>query len=51
MNVGEKISKIMNEGVRRNTQAPVSGSNPRRSVDIKRAVAIAISMKKRGELK
>ncbi|MEK7662408.1 MAG: hypothetical protein AAB355_02875, partial [Patescibacteria group bacterium] len=45
--VGEKIKKIMAEGVRRNTHAPVSSKNPRRPVSQKQAAAIAISMAKR----
>ena len=46
--VGDKIKKIMKEGVRRNTHKPVSASNPRRPVSQKQAVAIAISMAKKG---
>ena len=42
--VGKKVSKIMKEGVRKNTHKPVSKSNPRRKVSQKQAVAIAISM-------
>lgn len=48
--VGNKISKIMHEGVRRNTRVPVSASNPRRAVPQKQAVAIALSEKRRGKL-
>ena len=46
MDIGNKIKKIMSEGVRRNTHAPVSASNPRRKVSQKQAVAIAMSMKR-----
>ena len=49
--VSQKISKIMKEGVRRNTKKPVSKNNPRKKVDQKQAVAIALSMKRRGKLK
>ncbi|MDD5407030.1 MAG: hypothetical protein PHE73_08850 [Sulfurovaceae bacterium] len=49
--VSKKISKIMKEGVRRNTKKPVSKSNPRRKVSQKQAVAIAMSMKRRGRIK
>ncbi len=42
--VSDKVKKIMKEGVRRNTHAPVSKSNPRRPVSQKQAVAIAESM-------
>lgn len=49
--VDNKISKIMHEGVRRNTHKPVSKSNPRHKVSQKQAVAIAYSMKRRGKLK
>lgn len=45
--VGNKIEKIMKEGVRRNTHKPVSSSNPRRKVGIKQAIAIAYSMAKK----
>ena len=50
MDVGSKIKVILQEGVRRNTHAPVSKSNPRRKVSQKQAEAIAISMKKRGTI-
>ncbi len=46
--IGNKIEKIMTEGVRVNTHKPVSKSNPRKPVSRDRALAIAISMKKRG---
>ena len=49
--VGKKISKILKEGVRRNTHKPVSKSNPRRKVSQKQAVAISLSMARRGKLK
>jgi len=42
--ISNKISKIMHEGVRKDTHAPVSKSNPRRPVSQKQAVAIAYSM-------
>lgn len=48
--VGDKIGKIMNEGIRRNTHAPVGKGNPRRQVPQKQAVAVAMSMKKAGKL-
>lgn len=50
LDVGNKISKIMHEGVRRNTHKPVSASNPRRKVSQKQAVAIALDMKRRGKV-
>ena len=50
MDVGEKIRTIMHEGVRRNTHKPVSKSNPRQPVDINRAVAIAMAMKREGRI-
>lgn len=40
----QKIAKIMKEGVRRNTHAPLSKTNKRRPVSQKQAVAIARSM-------
>lgn len=46
--IGEKIKKIMAEGVRRNTHKPVSKKNPRRKVSQKQAVAIAESMVRKG---
>ena len=48
--VSKKISKIMHEGVRRNTRKPVSKKNPRRKVSQKQAVAIALSEKRRGKI-
>jgi hypothetical protein len=47
--VSKKISKIMKEGVRKNTHKAVSKSNPRRKVSQKQAVAIALSMKRKGK--
>ena len=47
--VGDKISKIMHEGIRRNTHKPVSAKNPRRKVGQKQAVAVAINMKREGK--
>lgn len=41
--ISNKIAKIEDEGVRRNTHAPVSKSNPRRHVPGKMAQAIAYS--------
>jgi len=41
----------MKEGIRRNTKQPVSKSNKRRKVAVKQAVAVALSMKRRGKLK
>lgn len=48
--IGNKISTIMHEGVRRNTHKPVSKSNKRRPVSNKQAVAIALSMARHGKL-
>ena len=45
--VHKKISKIMEEGVRKNTHAPVSASNPRRPVSRDQAIAIALDMRRR----
>lgn len=42
--IGAKIKKIAAEGVRRNTQKPVSASNPRRPVPQAQRIAIAESM-------
>ncbi len=50
MAVGDKISTIMHEGIRRNTHAPVSASNPRRKVGQRQAVAVALSMRRKGEI-
>jgi len=47
--IGEKISKIMHEGVRKNTRKSVSKTNKRRKVGLEQAKAIAISMYKRGK--
>ena len=45
--ISNKIGKIMNEGIRKNTQKPVSSSNPRRPVSQKQAIAVAESMAKK----
>lgn len=47
--VGDKISKIMHEGIRRNTHKPVGPGNKRRKVSQKQAVAVAINMKREGK--
>ena len=47
--VGDKIKKIMKEGVRGNTRQPVSADNPRKPVSFQQAKAIAESMVKRGK--
>jgi hypothetical protein len=47
--ISNKIQKIEREGVRKNTHASVSKSNPRRPVGVKQAAAIAYSMAKRGK--
>lgn len=47
--VSKKISKIMHEGVRRNTRKPVSSNNPRRKVSQKQAVAISLSMARKSK--
>lgn len=49
--VGNKIEKILKEGVRRNTRKPVSKSNPRRKVSWKQAIAISLSMARQKGLK
>jgi hypothetical protein len=48
--IGQKIAKILREGVRKNTKKPVSKSNPRRPVSPDQAKAIAFSMAKKGKL-
>jgi hypothetical protein len=48
--IGNKISKIMHEGVRKNTHKAVSKSNPRRAVSQKQAIAIAESMARKGKI-
>lgn len=48
--VSQKISTIMKEGVRKNTQKPVGKANPRKKVKQKQAVAIALDMARRGQL-
>ncbi len=50
MEVGEKIGRIMKEGVRRNTRRPVSSSNSRRKVSRDQAIAIALEMKRSGKI-
>jgi hypothetical protein len=47
--IGSKIKKIMKEGVRKNTHAPVSKTNKRRKVSQKQAIAIALNMAKKGQ--
>ena len=47
--ISEKIQKIMSEGVRLNTHAPVSSTNKRVKVPVKRAVAIANRMVRKGK--
>jgi len=47
--ISEKIAKIMGEGVRPNTKAPLSAKNKRRKVPAKQAKAIAFSMLKKGK--
>lgn len=49
--VGQKVGKIMEEGVRKNTRAPVSSSNPRRKVSQDMAIAIALSLARKKGLK
>ena len=49
--IGQKIEKIREEGVRRNTRAPASRVNPRRKVSPKMAIAIALSMARKKGLK
>jgi hypothetical protein len=41
--MGKAMHEIKKKGVRKNTHAPVSKSNPRRKVSHKQAVAIALS--------
>jgi len=41
--ISMKMHEIAKKGVRMNTHAPVSASNPRRSVPHRQAVAIAMS--------
>jgi hypothetical protein len=50
MEIGTKISKIMHEGVRRNTRKPVGKNNPRRKVSRDQAIAISLDMKRRGKI-
>jgi len=49
--ISSKISKIMHEGIRRNTKKVVSSRNPRRKVSQKQAVAVAYSMAREKGLK
>lgn len=49
--VSAKIGEVMKTGVRRNTHAPVSKSNPRRKVSQKQAIAIALNSQGRGKSK
>lgn len=41
--ISDKLHEIKKMGVRKNTHAPVSKSNPRRQVSHDQAVAIALS--------
>lgn len=50
VDIGTKIGLIMKEGVRKNTRKAVSKSNPRRRVSRDQAIAIAMSMKRRGKI-
>lgn len=45
--IANKIREIKSKGVRKNTHAPVSSSNPRRSVPEKQRIATALSEAKR----
>jgi len=45
--ISNKVKRIMKEGVRRNTHAPLSKKNKRRPVSQRQAVAIAESMYKK----
>lgn len=45
--LSRKFKEIKSKGVRKNTHAPVSSSNPRRQVPHDQAVAIALSEAKR----
>lgn len=49
--LSSKISRIMKEGVRRNTHAPLSKTNKRRPVSQKQAIAIAESMMSNKKMK
>ena len=44
--MAKKMHEIKTMGVRRNTHAPVSSSNPRRQVPHEQAVAIALNSEK-----
>ena len=50
MDVGQKIEKIMTEGVRRNTHVPVSAGNKKRKISRQQAIAIALDMARRGKI-
>jgi hypothetical protein len=45
--VAKKLAEIKEKGVRKNTHAPVSSSNPRRAVPQNQVVAIALSEARR----
>lgn len=45
--IATKMSEIKSKGVRRNTHAPVSASNPRRAVPQKQRIAIALNEARR----
>jgi hypothetical protein len=47
--ISNKISKIMHEGIRKNTHKPVSSTNARRHVSQKQAIAVAYSMARKGK--
>ena len=49
--MARKMSEIKTKGVRRNTHAPVSASNQRRTVPHDQAVAIALSEARKKGLK
>lgn len=49
--IGDKVKKILKEGVRQNTRKPVSKSNPRRKVPHKQAIAIALSIARKKGIK
>jgi hypothetical protein len=45
--ITKKVTKILKEGVRKNTMKPVSKNNPRAKVSSERAKAIAESLYKK----
>ena len=49
--LGDKISKIMHEGIRQNTHKAVSKTNPRHKVSQKQAIAVAYSVLGEGKKK